>query len=99
MKMRRAFSLGCRILAVLTIGRRWLIPNPAGRYSVSMNSVARGENGRFVVTLDQTQITKHWIPVANGRFDLSIRLYNPAAEVTADPARVPLPVIHRISCT
>jgi len=76
----------------------FLIPNSADRYSVSMNSVARGPDGSFAVTLSKTPAEGNWIPVADERFDLTIRLYNPHASVVADPANVPLPIIKKANC-
>jgi hypothetical protein len=63
-----------------------------------MNSVARGPDGSFAVTLSKTQAEGNWIPVTEGRFDLTIRLYNPQASVVADPANVPLPIIKKVTC-
>jgi hypothetical protein len=76
----------------------FLIPNPADRYSVSMNSVARRADGTFAVTLSKKQVGVDWIPLAAGRFDLTIRLYNPQAAVVADPGRVTLPTIRKAVC-
>jgi hypothetical protein len=78
----------------------FLIPNPAGRYSASMNSVARHSDGSFmiVVAKDGTAAA-NWIPVADGRFSLTLRLYNPDGKVAADPAHIALPAIHRVQCT
>jgi hypothetical protein len=76
----------------------FLIPNSADRYSVSMNSVARGPDGSFAVTLSKTQAERNWIPVTDGPFDLTIRLYNPQTSVVADPANVPLPIIKTANC-
>ena len=74
----------------------FLIPNDAGRYSVSMNSVARDADGRFKVTLSKAE--GNWIPVAPGRIDLTVRLHNPQADVIADPAHVALPAIKKAGC-
>jgi hypothetical protein len=57
----------------------FLIPNSAERYSVSMNSVARGTDGTFAVMVSKAQTEGNWIPVTAGPFDLTIRLYNPLA--------------------
>jgi hypothetical protein len=76
----------------------FLIPNDAERYSVSMNSVTRHADGTFAVTLSKTRIEGNWIPVAEGRFDLTIRLYNPQATVAADPGHVALPTIKKAAC-
>lgn len=76
----------------------YLIPNAAGRYSVSMNSVARRGDGTFAITVSKDEAAANWIPVADAPFNLSIRLYNPAAAVAADPAHVALPVIRKVHC-
>ena len=77
----------------------FLIPNPAGRYSVSMNSVARRADGTFTITVSKGAAAANWIPVADGKFNLSIRLYNPSSAVAADPQHVALPTIAKVSCT
>jgi hypothetical protein len=76
----------------------FLIPNETNLYSVSKNSVARNADGSFAVTLSKDKAEGNWIPVARGRFNLTIRLYNPAAEVIADPAHVALPAIRKENC-
>jgi hypothetical protein len=76
----------------------FLIPNKANRYSVSLNSVVRNADGSFVIVLSKTKAEENWIPVVAGRFDLTIRLYNPGAEIIADPAHVPLPAIKKNEC-
>jgi hypothetical protein len=76
----------------------FLIQNAADRYSASMNSVARRTDGTFAVTLAQRQVEGDWIPVAAGRFDLTIRLYNPRTDVVAEPGRVALPAIKKAAC-
>jgi hypothetical protein len=76
----------------------FLIPNPADRYSVSMNSVARRADGAFAVTLSNAQAESNWIPVAAGRFDVTMRLYNPQPTVITDPAHVTLPTIRKGAC-
>ena len=76
----------------------FLIPNDSDRYSVSMNSVVRNEDGGFAVTLSRTNAHGNWIPVIPGRFNLTIRLYNPQAEVISDPAQVPLPTVKKVAC-
>jgi hypothetical protein len=76
----------------------FLIPNPADRYSVSMNSVAHRADGTFAVTLSKKQAEGDWIAVTGGRFDLTIRLYNPKAAVVADPGHLTLPTIRKAVC-
>jgi hypothetical protein len=76
----------------------FLIPNPAHRYSVTMNSVARDPDGGFSVMVSRDNGGENWIPVARGPFSLSIRLYNPDKSVASDPAHVVLPTIVREVC-
>jgi len=76
----------------------FLIPNDANLYSVSKNSVARNADGSFVVTLSKVKADGNWIPVATGRFNLTIRLYNPDHGVIDDPAHVALPTIIKEPC-
>lgn len=76
----------------------YLIPNPVHRYSVSKNSVTRDASGEFVTTVSPKPFDRDWIPVAGAPFLLTLRLYNPAASVAADPAHVALPAIKKVSC-
>ena len=76
----------------------FLIPNPADRYSVSMNSVARRADGSFAATASKAQAEANWIPVTAGRFELMIRLYNPQPDVAADPGHLALPTIKKVAC-
>jgi hypothetical protein len=76
----------------------FLIPNPAGRYSQSRHSVARGPDGRFVVTVGKAKQSGDWIPVADGPFTLTLRLYNPDPSVADDPAHAALPTLTKESC-
>jgi hypothetical protein len=76
----------------------YLIPNAAGRYSASMHSVARRANGTFAIVVSKDAAAANWIPVTDGRFSLTLRLYNPDARVAADPAHVALPAIRKLHC-
>ena len=76
----------------------YLIPNGAERYSVSINSVARRPDGTFTITVSKAGAASNWIATADGPFSLSIRLYNPAPQVAADPEHVALPVIRKVHC-
>lgn len=76
----------------------YLIANPAGRYSVSKNSVERTTDWAYTVRVATRGSGANWIPVGDGPFSLTLRLYNPEAKVAADPAHVALPSITRESC-
>lgn len=77
----------------------YLIPNKANRYSVSLNSVKRNADGSFAIIVARQSNDPNWIPVADGPFSLSLRLYNPQASVAANPATVALPAIEKVSCS
>ncbi len=76
----------------------YLIPNPAGIYSASLHSVTRDPSGAFAVTVSKARPPGDWIPAGDGRFNLSLRLYNPDPSVAADPAHVALPAIVKERC-
>ena len=76
----------------------YLIANRAERYSMSLNSVARRADGSFSITLSKGSGGANWIPVADGGFNVSLRLYNPAPAIAADPAHVKLPAIRKRTC-
>lgn len=77
----------------------YLIANDAGIYSFSKATVAREPDGSYEVRVSAARQAGNWLPVKRGeRFDLTARLYNPAAAVHADPAAVALPVIEKESC-
>ena len=76
----------------------YLIPNPAGLYSASMHSVTRDASGKFTVTVSKAHAGGNWLPVGDGGFNLSLRLYNPNPSVAADPAHVALPIIVKERC-
>ena len=77
----------------------YLIPNPGKHYSISKNSVARGADGSFTATLSRAPAAQNWIALDDGRFSLTLRLYNPASGIAKDPAHVALPSIRKVSCT
>lgn len=76
----------------------FLIPNAANRYSISVNTVARRPDGSFTMILSKADGGANWIPVGDDRFSLSLRIYNPAPAVSADPRHVALPTITRGAC-
>jgi hypothetical protein len=76
----------------------YLIPNAANRYSISKTSVVRDAGGAFTAPLGPDPHGANALPTGGRRFTLTLRLYNPAASVAADPARVALPSIRKVSC-
>ena len=76
----------------------YLIETPSELYSVSQNSIVRRDDGSFIVTVLKDANAVDEIATGDGRFSLTLRLYNPVAAVAADPAHVPLPVIDKAGC-
>jgi hypothetical protein len=77
----------------------FLIDTPSKRYSASKTSVVRDADGSFVVRLSTVEESGNWIATSAQRFQVTLRLYNPGAAVTNDPATVPLPAIVKEGCT
>jgi hypothetical protein len=76
----------------------FLIANVENRYSVSQSSVSREPNGVFRVTVGGPDAGANWIPVGDGPFSLTLRLYNPGPDTLLDPAHAALPALRKISC-
>jgi hypothetical protein len=73
-----------------------LIPNRHDRYSYHMANLARNRDGGYTIHLSSTERSGNWIPTGSGnRFELFLRLYNPAPAVMDDPGTVDLPRIIR----
>jgi hypothetical protein len=76
----------------------YLVPNAVHRYSASKNTVHRDPDGSFTVMVSKENGGENWIPVIDGPFTLSLRLYNPDKTVSDDPAAAALPSIEREVC-
>jgi len=76
----------------------FLIPNQFDLYSVSKSSIGRHADGTFAVTVEKGASAADQIAVGGGRFSLTLRLYDPAPSVAADPRHVALPSIAKVSC-
>jgi hypothetical protein len=76
----------------------YLIANRAHRYSVSKQSIVRRGDGTFVAIASRGQAGANWIPVSDGRFSLTLRLYNPVTAIRENPSGANLPSIARASC-
>jgi hypothetical protein len=76
----------------------FLIPNSANRYSISKNDVVRDKGGAFTADVSATSQDQNWIAVKGGPFSLTLRLYNPGADVARDPAHAVLPSLVKGSC-
>lgn len=78
----------------------FLAVNGEERHSVDATGVERDESDAWAVRVAPTQAgARNWISSRNGgAFSLSIRLYNPDAEVRETLAGVALPRVSRESC-
>ena len=80
----------------------YLLRSANGRYTANRDTVVRRADGSFHVTLAHSESVganePDAIPTGAGAFNLTLRLYNPAPDVTADPAHTTLPAIRRTSC-
>jgi len=77
-----------------------LIPNPRQTYSFSKTTVERESNGSWVISFSRDPQPKNWLPSGDqdGELVLSLRCYNPGAELMANPGEVELPRIIREGC-
>ncbi|MGD1884800.1 MAG: DUF1214 domain-containing protein [Paracoccaceae bacterium] len=71
----------------------YLIETPENRYSIGSKDV--GGTIDFAIAGDAEGL---WLPVADGPFSLTMRLYNPVAAVYENLATTPLPAIIREGC-
>lgn len=81
----------------------YLLANPEDRYSYGGNTVAREEDGSFVIAVGPEKADGNWIPTGDGQtddtFTLTLRLYNPEEAAARDPSGVVLPQIAKEACT
>ena len=77
----------------------FLIDHPSKRFSVSKTSVVRTADGSFVIRASLQEEAPNWIATSKDGFQLTLRLYNPGAAVTSDPAGVALPAIVKEACS
>ncbi len=80
----------------------FLIPNEAGRYSLSQTTLAREPSGAWSALVSAQPQAGNWLPSGNPgeshAFELTLRLYNPAPEVYEHPGETLLPRIERGAC-
>ena len=78
----------------------FLPPNQDGAYSVDATRAVRDSSGRWRGRIGPTREgAPNWISShAAGRFDLSLRLYNPSPKALNDEAAIPFPTVTRLAC-
>ena len=78
---------------------RFLIPNPAGRYSVSRSTVVASPEGLWQARISRERQPGNWLPSGEGRFTLTLRLFDPAPVATESPRSIALPRVLREACS
>ncbi len=78
----------------------FLLPNRARRYSFGSGAVARGSALGFELAprSDDPSVVPLGDAPTDGGFNLTLRLYEPSAEIARDPSRARLPRITRLRC-
>lgn len=79
----------------------YLIPNDANLYSYNVASlgIRFAPISKWRINVSAQEQASNWLPVAtDDAFSLTLRLYNPSAQIVTDPAAVGLPAIKRLSC-
>jgi len=81
----------------------YLIPNPEKSYAISENNLDIDDAGRFTVMLSRQQSGGNWLATGapndgEQAFALTLRLYNPTAEIYSNMTGVDLPQIKREHC-
>ena len=77
----------------------YLVPNAAGVYARHASNLPSSADGHFDFALSAVATADSGLPIpATGPFSLTMRVYNPAPEVLAQLATLPLPTIVREGC-
>ena len=74
----------------------YLIENKLDRFSYNGDNLSRNDDGGYTIHLSQTPKEGNWLPVGReGKFSITIRLYNPSKDVYENPEKMELPRIIR----
>ena len=77
----------------------YLVANPWSRYSVGSAAVPADALDDWTIAVDPSEQPGLWIPSTNApRFELTLRLYHPAAAIRDEPQDAALPRIEREAC-
>ncbi len=80
-------------------GEGWLVKNAAKRWSIPASAVITDAQGRWSFTVSPNAQTGSWLPTGSvDAFDLTLRLYHPAADIIKNPEKAQLPIIDRKGC-
>ena len=79
---------------------RTFIQNAAERYSFNSRNIVFKGQGEFNITLANNARPGNWLPLRqSGRFQLTLRLYNPDDDLRGNLDEVSLPTIKKVSCS
>lgn len=97
-------ALPARWWSVTTYGSdRFLIPNAAGRYSLSRSSAATAPDGAWRAQVSRDVRPGNWLPAgqpgSTGPFTVTLRLFDPAPAATESPHSIALPRVVRQVCS
>ena len=80
-------------------GEGWLVKNAANRWSIPASAVSTDAQGRWSFTVSPNAQSGSWLPTGSvDAFDLTLRLYHPAADIIKNPEKAQLPIIDRKGC-
>ena len=80
-------------------GEGWLVKNAANRWSIPASAVSTDPQGRWSFTVSPHAQSGSWLPTGSvDAFDLTLRLYHPAADIIKNPEKAQLPTIERKEC-
>lgn len=80
-------------------GEGWLVKNAANRWSIPASAVSTDPQGRWSFTVSPNAQSGSWLPTGSvDAFDLTLRLYHPAADIIKNPEKAQLPIIDRKGC-
>ncbi|MEM9840798.1 MAG: DUF1214 domain-containing protein [Pseudomonadota bacterium] len=77
------------------------VPNEINRASWNSRALEYAADGSWTVIVSDEPQAGHWLPVhqqPDKRFDLLLRLYNPADETRRSARTLTLPTIERVQC-
>lgn len=79
---------------------RTLIQNAAERYSYNSHNIVFNSQGGFQVMLASNARPGNWLPLRkSGRFQLTLRLYNPDSDLRGSLQEMFLPKIKKVACS
>ena len=76
-----------------------VIQNAAQRYSFNSHNIIYKGQGEFEIAISDEARPGNWLPLrSSGRFQLTLRLYNPSSDARSNLKQLILPKIRRTGC-